>query len=683
MPTTRMPSAAIVVLSLVAPAAGEPASAPWRTVSRTPAVVRPSSGGDRLLLYDGTTMLGTLVGCGGSACRFNNDTVVRARIDWIGLGGAMPPPPQLADPGKDSVFLAGGEVKIESLVGVNAHEVVTDGGSYPRGDVRWIHVAPQGSQGGDQQPAPTPIVAATPPGGDQGSGGPGPTPPPPASPIPTPPPGDRPTPPPPPTKPSPPHRAPPPGGGKFELGAVWTGVVSGRWWGDKPEAHTVVKFRARVRLREYRYPLIGITRETMGKRIGTLVRLEHEGTVLTSHFDQSGRWGACRGQGTTTLSYALDERGVDHASKIYLKTADVDFAGQLGFDVPRHGGLYIVDLATNPNVRFSASCEANGGTFTQMEPFTTPVLGRSPLGPHLFPFEDPELRSLSLNDGQMAGHFQAPAVGAFDHLEVEWSICREGVRCSQPGAPGGPGDDCPQTTEADSRVDTNRTKYEAYAREIAGRWLEYQKQMEEARAHLRDFQTTMRVCNVQNWIGNLLVALLAPEEEAVAALDQALEEGGSAALSAEERAALTQGGLKQVAEMVDKIVKGENPFTTMLPEDVQTALELFGVASKLAGALQGSTAEQLGQALEECAGTAGITQGQYSSAEEYVSGLKTAVGQLADIQKLVNDVKQLDNELPDLQYQAYRACVERARCQNRPDSDCDGLKPAGNWPEVP
>lgn len=674
-------SRTVAVACLCVHAAVVPALAdqPWSTVSRlsTP-LPRPS--GDLLLLRDGTRMAGSLVGCGGTACRFNSSTVDRGRIEWIGLAGAVLPPPQLDNPADASVFLAGGGVRKESLVGVNTREVVTDAGSYPRNDVRWIHLGLSGSQGSDQQANPTPIVAATPPGDNQTPGGTAPTP---AAPTPAPTAPPKSTPGLTPTPGAPHPTLAPPGGGKFELGALWTGIVRGRWGGDKPEAHTESKFRAQVRLREYRYPLYGITPDTAGRRIGTMVRLEPEGTSLTSHFLQTGDWGSCEGEGTTTLSYTPNERGVDHPSVIYLKTANVDFTKRLGFEVPRRGGLYVVALPTRNDDKFPTECHTRGGDITRMAAYMVPLLGRSPVGPHMSPSEDPELRSLSDGDGRMVGHFTAPAVGAFDRVEVEWSICREGVQCSQPGGPAGPGDDCPQTTEANSRVDTNRAQSEEYAKEIGAKWAKYQQQMEEARAHLHDFQVTMRVCNVQNWIGNVLIALLAPEGEAAEALQAALKEDPLATLTPEEEEALIKGGLKQVADMINKIEHGENPFTTMLPENVQTALELLGVAGKLAAAMQGTTAEKLGEALEECAGTAGITQGQYSSAEEYVSGLKAAVEQLAEVQTLVNDVKQLDNQLPDLQYQAYRACVERARCQGRPDSDCDGLKPAGNWPEVP
>lgn len=58
------------------------------------------------------------------------------------------------------------------------------------------------------------------------------------------------------------------------------------------------------------------------------------------------------------------------------------------------------------------------------------------------------------------------------------------------------------------------------------------------------------------------------------------------------------------------------------------------------------------------------------------------MAEVPDMQKLINEINQLDNQLPDLQYQAYAACVHRARCLGQPESNCDKLKPAGNWPAV-
>ena len=52
------------------------------------------------------------------------------------------------------------------------------------------------------------------------------------------------------------------------------------------------------------------------------------------------------------------------------------------------------------------------------------------------------------------------------------------------------------------------------------------------------------------------------------------------------------------------------------------------------------------------------------------------------IRKLVNDIRNLDLQKPDLQYKSWAACVRRARCMGTPESGCDSKKPEGNWPPV-
>ena len=44
---------------------------------------------------------------------------------------------------------------------------------------------------------------------------------------------------------------------------------------------------------------------------------------------------------------------------------------------------------------------------------------------------------------------------------------------------------------------------------------------------------------------------------------------------------------------------------------------------------------------------------------------------------------QANRKSPDLQYKAWAACVERARCKKTPESACDDRKPPGHWPDVP
>jgi hypothetical protein len=182
----------------------------------------PHRSGDVLLMRDGSQKTGTLTGCGGQACLFDGTPIPRDLMGWLGLG-AIPPPPQLGDPTADAIVLASGEQKAESVLGITTRDVITDAASYPRSDVRWIHLAAPSGEGTGGPPTPTPIIVATspeetPPPATSPPGTPPPeTPPPGTPPTGTPPPGGTPTPGVPSPTPSHPRRSPtpratPPGG---------------------------------------------------------------------------------------------------------------------------------------------------------------------------------------------------------------------------------------------------------------------------------------------------------------------------------------------------------------------------------------------------------------------------------------------------------------------------------------
>jgi hypothetical protein len=646
-------------------------------------------GGDRLVLRSGETRTGSLTGCGGSACLFNGSAVPRDEIEWIGLSGAIPPMPQVDNPAVDTIFLAGGDVRHETFETLNASTVLTDQGSYARSDVRWIHLASLGQGGG----TPTPSTSGTPviEGGEVT-----PAPSPVESPAPTAPPTKAPT--------AKPTRGPTPKNppkGQYEVGHLWSGEIHIHLRQDSANAtspgYNDIKSDIAAHLREFKTPL---KRLDTFKVYGTLARLEPEGTEIRTHFesDVQGEFGGnhCDGSGALTLTYGPDASGYDHGSALYINRTEADTTPWIGFPIVRGTPRYIIAFGPrSEDDHFTVNCTSwhwtgtleNGHreeqSYTQDGTFYTGAIGKIPVAgcpPFLVHVCDPQIRTIIGENGRMFGSFHNSWEDGDYHndLEVRWSLCRDDVPCTE--APPEPEKTpCPPTTVAQGFVDNNRNEYNAKAAQIAELWKTYQQEMAEAKTHLKDFENTMRVCNVENWIGKVLIALLAPEEEVIAAAEQAAAAGGSAALDAEQEAALIQKGLNTVAEFVDKLEKGENPWTALAPEDVKNALNALDAAKKFLGAMQGSTADQLGESLQECAGTAGITQDQYTSAEEYVSGLKKAVEGLADVQTLVNDCKQLDNQLPDLQYKLYQACLENARCNHKPDSDCDSLKPAGNW----
>ncbi len=131
------------------------ASQPVQPLGRATGLGPRSGGPDRLLLRDGSTRIGALTGCGGEACLFGGTPIERARIEWIGLAGAAGAPPAVTG-GAAAVFMTSGEVRAESLESVNAHQVITDAGGYPRSDVRWIYLG-----AGGEVPTAAPGPAST------------------------------------------------------------------------------------------------------------------------------------------------------------------------------------------------------------------------------------------------------------------------------------------------------------------------------------------------------------------------------------------------------------------------------------------------------------------------------------------------------------------------------------------
>jgi len=78
-----------------------------------------------------------------------------------------------------------------------------------------------------------------------------------------------------------------------------------------------------------------------------------------------------------------------------------------------------------------------------------------------------------------------------------------------------------------------------------------------------------------------------------------------------------------------------------------------------------------------------VPDATFQSAQQLVAHLKASLDSLHESAKLRNDVRDLDDQLPNLQYKDWAACIEHARCAGTPESDCDDLKPAGDWPDVP
>lgn len=658
----------------------------WKSVSRLPTpIARPS--GDILLLRDGKRMTGTLVGCGGSACRFNGNTIERARIEWIGLSGAVLPSPQLDDPAAARVFLAGGEVKKESLLSVNTHEVETDAGSYPREEVRWIHLA------GPVAPTPTAIVASSAGADDQA---PPPPPPTPAPPKPPPPPAAPPKGPTAPQRPSPPGDVVKPCPAENPLGG-WAEleVVRDTGGGVAPSG---CEYTVRTALRFQLAPqadrsLLYWPRELAAVYCTTRLtyQVESAGCVDVPGDDEE-----CSAPGARTSG---EIRLGDVGGGIYRALPVI---GHLDF-TPNEPALSFLppkELTTAPQPSVCRGLRGSGGSSGSLpyraigfhlgtqsncdnDPFvfcTTPTGCKGAT--------DPKVREDCIVHADR--HAVIPFEGEKSYQDatmktrLKWKVC---CGCGAPATPPEPSNDpCPDAAGSAAVAQRNRQERKAKAEQLKDLSEEYGKKIKEARSHLDEFLTTTKACAVQTAITKLLIGALGlfnPLGEAEIAAEGA-EVAEDIAEAAQELAEGLGDPGKTVFEVIEKMLNNEDPSLVAVPnEQFQQARSAFEAAQQLRALLAGKSFEQEQEIVENCAGTIGLSYDTWHGAEQYMDSIKEAIDLLPQVQKLFNDIRDLDTQYPDLQYHAWADCLRRARCQGKPDSTCDALKPPGNWPDVP
>lgn len=272
-----------------------------------------------------------------------------------------------------------------------------------------------------------------------------------------------------------------------------------------------------------------------------------------------------------------------------------------------------------------------------------------------------------------------PGYSGFLSSKIHWEIC---CGCGAQSAPPEPtADPCPSTLEADRRLETNRKKREEKLNELDKVGAAYMEQLTEARAHYPDYEQTIKACLIQTLATKAIISLLAPEAD-VAGLPHPHDVEAAIELM-EARGWFPPMGLQLVAKIVEKIVNGEDPTTALQKEGSQNWNETIAVLKKVETLMSGATAEEMEKSLEECQGAFLVSPETKLSADKCVESFKAALEKLAEFNKLANDIRDLDTEYPNLQYKAWAACVERARCKKTPESACADKKPSGNWPDVP
>lgn len=278
---------------------------------------------------------------------------------------------------------------------------------------------------------------------------------------------------------------------------------------------------------------------------------------------------------------------------------------------------------------------------------------------------------------------RSPAQEGIVSSRISWKVCC-GCGQAQP-PPDFPQKPCPDTAKEDADLATNRAKEAAATADLAILWKSYEDEMSKAQSHLRQFQTTMRSCKIQTALTDLLsgtLGLFSPAGEAEIAAE------GVGEAEAIKKAAETLG--EQIGDpgstlltVISKLLNNEDPTAKTIPSEfLRTYQEAVEAAEKFITFVNGSSATQLEEQMKDCAGTIVLSDENWKGANEYIEDLKAAMANVPATQVLVNDIRQLDTELPDLQYRDYAACVRRARCLKQPESSCAKLKPAGNWPDV-
>lgn len=600
-------------------------------------------------MRDGSTVSGTLKTCVADVCQLDARSIPRPNIAWIGLGSKAATPPPVKDSTRDEVHLVDGSAHDGNLVGVSLGVVVVQEGSFDRAKVTWIHLAgapvqPKGSVPTQEQP---PVTNPTPPPPQPGGGKP-------QSPsgggtLAKPPPTD------------------------FVRGALWSGTLEGRFTVTGKDAITVVSVTVDVRLCEWVRPLFGRSQGKLVKA-GTIVNLEPEGTVVHNKVETTVPPTVCKGEGTVTLTNGPHEPLVTHGSVIYLKTVDVPTPG---FDPPVGLAVYHIALGVDApkyTSTYTSTCVYPGGTYTRQESFSIPTVGKIPRSAD----QDQQVRILDRGNGRMQGSYTG-VVSAYEKvpMEAKWNICREGVDCSggppPPTSPTPKKEPCPSTAVADGLFDTCERQRELEAGQLDKVWKQFEEEWGEAQDNAEAFKAAINLCAAWDAAMKVLEFMVGPVEGSAV---------GSSQMS--EEAKETTEAIKLISEITEKMIKGENPLTiahTDKTANLATFQQACEVVAKMLQMMGNSSPEAMGKMLEEC--SAPLSDNLVHGAEEYVQHLKAALELMPKVQKLVNDINGKDLKCLDLQYKAYAACVEHARCEKTPESACDAKKPPGNWPPVP
>jgi hypothetical protein len=647
-------TSAIVGLSL-ASTLGSVASAfaqtPSRTAPQRPALLPPkasTAGTDLIILRDHSRRPGKLEMCGISACLIAKTVVERSHAEWIGLDvrqRAEPVPPALRDLAKDEVFLADGSVHAGAVLSVLSATVATVSGSYPRQQVRWVHLAAAGKKGF------TSGSDVTPPGQQSGSQSPGRS-------DPTTGKSGRGS-----GEAKPDTRTSGPAGSPPGEGA-WIGVVrveeTTTYTSPRPDV-----FHKTATLHLHLREVEGTRARIQGKPdlYFNVLLANDNSSVSYSYDDTSG----CASQASATFS--------DEGSRT---------SGQIWYPLPGPGASraqpqaagYLLNMSGSPGPQQKA-CP----NLSIFHGFGLPAVVGWKLAWELPTPEarreewlDPDgYRYLSGGNSRMFGNYRlqktiasGDQAGSIDR-KLEWDICRLGSSGCQP----------PDLTQncrpSASHVSACDAQRERLTEELKKQWHEYQNLLAQANQDKAAYQKVVEVCAAGDMAMKLATYLIGPVENKEN-LKKISEEANE-----------TREALKLIAEFTQKMINEENPLVIAHSEkeNLQDLATLQGAVEAIAEAgslFAGITPERMREHLQEC--STPIDDATYQAALSYVRNLEALQDLAPELRTTINNIRQLDIQCADEQWQAYKDCVDNARCQQRDPSGCSRLKPGPDWPDA-
>ena len=433
-----------------------------------------------------------------------------------------------------------------------------------------------------------------------------------------------------------------------ERGALWTGTITGHHFGTVDGTTSEQTFTVKVRLREYKFPL-----HCPAKQAGTFIKLESEGSDVTTSFTSSSPYGSCSGEGSGTFTTSPGSQ-VTGSGGIWKKNVDRDFTPCVGVDFARGSSIYLVSINSPAGLAYTVRC-SNGSAWEAQ--FVPPVVGWFPsYGNSLC--SDSKTRVLE-DGGRMRGTYSGKCIGAFPNTEFSWSICREGVECSPPpsgsGTPPGtePRRPCDETAPDRAQLDVLLNQWKLYAQELKQSTAEFELLQRDAANLVNDFEHAMRDCNLWG-IAQILVGLL------------------TSGLTAEGQVAADQqvfNSFINYTGQLEKIASGDPSW--LLPTantevrgtewlSVENYWDMFNNAYSNLG---DSAPQQLIDRLRNCG--APTYEGVLDGAYEYLH-LMEKIKPVADrMHERANRLHQHEDKILDFCRSHPKACEDYEPCRNR------------------